>query len=276
METIQKQIEKPGGTKRGLFSFGKTKKLDENKNEFLQDQLKELNHKLHKLDTDLTHAEHDNHIKDAFDVNQNRKSLSGSVSLTMLSSMTSENGNDTEDETDNKSKTLKSAVQKWTNKTFSKTSVKKKHMSASCEKVHSNGTVYDPTVKQNGGLDFHLDANNDSDGCSNSTEEFLESSSVTDLTRPLSDLKLDLSPNLNTDIHYNGHSGSASPSSLRYNRSTSRSSTLSSLSSPRKEIDPSVLAEIDVSFGSVFFFLLMSIIVHMWNTKCEYPKYNLF
>lgn len=246
MESIQKQIEKPGGAKRGLFGFGRPKKIDENQNVFLQDQLKELNEKLHKIDTDLCHAENDTPHKDVFDVNQNRKPLPGSMSMTLLTSaMTSENGNDTEDENDPKSKTLKSAVQKWTNKTFSKSSVKKKNGHSSTEKVNLNGTMPDLTVKQNG-VDFHLDPNIDSDCTSNGTEEYLESS-VTDLTRPLADLKLDLSPNLNSDSHYNGHSGSGSPSSLRYNRSASRSSTLSSLSSPRREIAPSVLAEIDVS-----------------------------
>lgn len=241
METIQKQIEKPGGAKRGLFGFGKAKKLDENKNEFLQDQLKELNEKLHKIDSDLSQVENDNYNKDVFDVNQNRKPFHSSSSTSLVMS---ENGNDTDDDLDtSRSKTLKSAVQKWTNKTFSKSSVKKKQGNTSSEKIFPNGSVPDLTIKQNGGMDYHSDIATDSD--MNSTDEFLESS-VTDLTRPLSDLRLDLSPNLNRDSPHNGHSGSASPSSLRYHRSTSRSSTMSSLSSPRREIDPSVLAEIDV------------------------------
>lgn len=243
METIQKQIEKPGGNKRGLFGFGKAKKLDENKNVFLQDQLKELNEKLLKIDNDLSQAESEISLKDSFDVNQNRKSMPGNFPTSFV---TSPLGNDIEDDVDgHRSKTLKSAVQKWTNKTFTKNSVKKKEVNSQTEKLHMNGSLPDLMIKQNGGVELHVEPT--SDGDINGAEDYLESS-VTDLTKPLADLKLDLSPNYNADPQQNGQtSGSASPSSLRYNRSTSRSSTLSSLSSPRREIDPSVLAEIDVS-----------------------------
>ncbi|XP_053379446.1 uncharacterized protein LOC123526851 [Mercenaria mercenaria] len=230
VETIQKQIEKPSGTKRGLFGFGKSKKLDENKNVFLQDQLKELNDKLHKIDTDLNQVESEKNLYEGYDVNQNRKSMP--VQLTSnLNSL--ERGVDSEDDEAKKANSLKNTMQKWTTKTFSKVSVKRK------QGIPLNGSL--PNLKQNGEINMNGGFENGENGDTYREEFTSLENSVTDLTRPMSDLKLDLS----LPLTQNGQNGSASPSSVGYNRSNSRTSTLSSLSSPRREIDPSVLAEID-------------------------------
>lgn len=229
---------KPSGNKRGLFGFGKSKKLDENKNEFLQDQLKELNTKLHKLDTDLSQVETDKQFE-SYDVNQNRKSMT--VPVTSYVSST-ERGNDTDEEDIRRTSGIKNAMHKWTNKTFSKVSIKRKQTINGT--MPSNGSL--PNMKQNGEITMNGGLENGGDSDIIHQDEYTSlDSSVTDLTRPVTDLSLDLS----LPLTQNGKSGSASQSWAQYNRSNSKSSTISSLSSPspRREIDPSVLAEIDVS-----------------------------
>ncbi|KAL4220966.1 hypothetical protein ACF0H5_019232 [Mactra antiquata] len=230
VETLQKQLERPNSNKRGLFGFGKAKKLDENKNVFLQDQLKELNEKLQKIDSEMSQVEVEKKLSENFDVNQNRKLMS-SVPYTGNGSYNIDEDDDLRQNTG-----LKNAVQKWTNKTFSKVSVKKRPVNG----LTQNGSV--PNLKQNG--DIYMNGMIDGSSIENDENQYQcpsPENSVTDLTRPMADLKLDL----NLTYPQNGQSGSGSPSSARYNRSNSRSSTLSSLSSPRREIDPSVLAEID-------------------------------
>ncbi|KAH3828460.1 hypothetical protein DPMN_130433 [Dreissena polymorpha] len=231
VDTLSKQIEKPSSAKRSIFSFGKTKKLDENKNNvFLQDQLKELNEKLHKIDTDLSQVESETKFTD---VNQNKKSnYSGNMTSQL---MTSERTHDSDEDDGVRSKTLKSAVHKWTAKTFS---VKRKQSSTSKHSV--NGSLPNLSSTQNGDVDSCGDQESESD---NTSEDFLQES-VTDLTRPLADLKLNLDLPLTSSQAKNN--GSESPSPLGpYNRSGSRTTLSSTLSSPRREIDPSVLAEID-------------------------------
>ena len=220
--------------KRGLFGFGKQKKLDENKNVFLQDQLKELSVKLNRLDTDISQVKQDKVI-DTLDVNQNKQQVGGLDSvdgINMENSEVFDNDNDM-----GRTNSIKFRMQKLTNKQFGKSSVKNKKRSKSPQTVHNSGSMPDLTLKQNGDIinGHGYDSSHDI-----STEDCLSSdNSVTDLTRP-ADLPLDLA---------SSHNGSNSPTSLRYDRSNSRSSTLSNLSSPRREINPSVLAEIDVSFA---------------------------
>ena len=233
METLQKQVLTTSNPKRGFFSFGKQKKLDENKNVFLQDQLKELSDKLYRIDTDLSQVEQDKAI-DTFDVNQNKQIVGGLDSIDGInvdSSDVFENGNNM-----GRTNSIKSRMQKLTNKQFGKSSVKNKKRSKSPQTiVHNSESMPDLTLKQNGDI---INGHNYDSSHDVSTEDCLSSdNSVTDLTRP-ADLPLDLS---------SSHNGSNSPTSLRYDRSNSRSSTLSNLSSPRREINPSVLAEIDVS-----------------------------
>lgn len=199
---------------------------------FLQDQLKELTDKLQKIDTDLNQVESEKLFSDSYDVNQNRKSLPVQLAT---NSLTSERVIDSEDEDAKKGTGLKNTMQKWTNKTFSKVSVKRK------QGIPLNGSL--PNLKQNGEINMNGEIENDVNSDVHREEITSLESSVTDLTRPLADLKLDLS----LPLTQNGQSGSPSPSSAGYNRSQSRTSTVSSLSSPRREIDPSVLAEIDVS-----------------------------
>ena len=233
METLQKQVLTTSNPKRGFFSFGKQKKLDENKNVFLQDQLKELSDKLYRIDTDLSQVEQDKAI-DTFDVNQNKQIVGGLDSIDGInvdSSDVFENGNNM-----GRTNSIKSRMQKLTNKQFGKSSVKNKKRSKSPQTiVHNSESMPDLTLKQNGDI---INGHNYDSSHDVSTEDCLSSdNSVTDLTRP-ADLPLDLA---------SSHNGSNSPTSLRYDRSNSRSSTLSNLSSPRREINPSVLAEIDVS-----------------------------
>lgn len=234
VETIQKQIEKPSGSKRGLFGFRKAKNVDENKNVFLQDQLKELTDKLNKIDTDLIQVEADKRLE-SYDFNQNRKVSAVNQSNSF------EGTNELQDEDTKRNAGLKTAVQKWTKNTFSKVSLKKKHQNNN--KITLNGSL--PNLKHNDDLNGTIDLDDDGFLSDPNRDEECASlaNSVTDLTRPLADLKLDL--NSSYTMQQNGRSGSTSPTSVRYNRSNSKSSTLSSLSSPRREIDPSVLAEID-------------------------------
>ena len=231
MDTIQKQMQGTSNQKRGLFGFGKQKKLDENKNVHLQDQLKELSDKLNKIDTDLSQVEQHEKIVDTLDVNQNKQQVFAG-GLDIVDGPDGEN-NEAFDSDSNmgRANSIKTRMQKLTNKTFSKASVKNKKRSKSPQ----NGSVPNLISKHNGDINGHSD---DKDYDTNPDECFSSDSSVTDLTRPSSDLTLDL---------ITSHNGSSSPNSLRYDRSNSRTSTLSNLSSPRREIDPSVLAEIDVS-----------------------------
>ena len=217
--------------KRGLLGFGKQKKLDENKNVFLQDQLKELSDKLNKIDTDLNQVGQER-VVDTLDVNQNKQQVLSSE-LDGLNGIDADS-NEVFDNENNMGRTnsIKARMQKLTNKTFSKASVKNKKRSKSPQ----NGSVPNLISKHNGDINGHVD---DRDNDATPDECLSSDSSVTDLTR--SDLTLDLIASQN---------GSYSPRSSRYDRSTSRTSTLSNLSSPRREIDPSVLAEIDVSFKS--------------------------
>ena len=234
MDTIQKQVHTTSNPKRGFFGFGKQKKLDENKNVFLQDQLKELSDKLNRIDTDLSQVE-DKTI-DTFDVNQNKQQITGGFDyvdgINVDNSEVFENDNYI-----GRTNSIKSRMQKLTNKPFGKSSVKNKKRSKSPQTiVHNSESMPDLTIKQNGDI---INGHNYDSSHDVSTEDCLSSdNSVTDLTRP-ADLPLDLA---------SSHNGSNSPMSLRYDRSNSRSLTLSNLSSPRREINPSVLAEIDVSF----------------------------
>lgn len=231
MDTIQKQMVGTSNTKRGLFGFGKQKKPDENKNVFLQDQLKELSDKLNRIDTDLNQVKQDK-IIDTFDVNQNKQVVSSGFDA--VDGIINENNEVFDSDGIGRTNSVKSRMQKLTNKTFSKNSVKNKKRS----KSPHNGSVPNLTSKQNGdilnGHGYELESETHTEECLSSD------SSVTDLTRPASDLTLDL---------LSSHNGSNSPTSSRYDRSNSRTSTLSNLSSPRREINPSVLAEIDVSFA---------------------------
>lgn len=231
VDTIQRQLDKPSGTKRGLFGFGKAKKLDENKNVFLQDQLKELTDKLHKIDTDLIQVESEKR-SETYDFNQNRKT----VAINSAPPNT-EGENEIHEEDVKRNVGLKNAVQKWTSKTFSKVSVKKKNL-------HNSSLPLNSSMPNLGHEDANGSGDLDNGFLSDSDQQdfSLLENSVTDLTRPLADLKLELNSSY---TQQNGCSGSTSPVSVRYNRSNSKSSTLSSLSSPRREIDPSVLAEID-------------------------------
>lgn len=228
MDTIQKQMVGTSNTKRGLFGFGKQKKPDENKNVFFQDQLKELSDKLNRIDTDLNQVKQDK-IIDTFDVNQNKQQVVSS-GFDAVDGIINENSEVFDSDGMGRTNSVKSRMQKLTNKTFSKNSVKNKKRSKS---PHS-GSVPNLTSKQNGdivnGHEYELANETHSEDCLSSD------SSVTDLTRPASDLTLELLSSQN---------GSNSPTSSRYDRSNSRTSTLSNLSSPRREINPSVLAEID-------------------------------
>jgi len=238
VETIQKQIEKPSGNRRGLFGFGKAKKTDLNKNEFLQDQLNELTEKLHKLDTDLSHVENDKYLE-VFDVNQNRNNYPNN-GFTNHRVTASDKHVDSDDE-NGRTKTIKSAVQKWTNKTFS--SVKKKHTSNG--KLNGTDSMPDICGTYNGETEVTLNGEHHNEN--DVTDEFNRNeSSVTDLTRPLDKLSLSLPLSSSLNANYTS-GGSWSPTSARNFRTGSNASTVSSVSSPRREINPSVLAEIDVS-----------------------------
>ncbi|KAK3581868.1 hypothetical protein CHS0354_000284 [Potamilus streckersoni] len=211
--TIQKQIQ----PKKGLFSFGNKKKADESKNMYLKEQLKELTHKLHKIDFDLTQCEKGSTSSDILDYNQNRKYSS-------RTSFPSDENYVTTSEMDpsmHHTNSLKSAMQKWTARTFSK---RKQHKSYKTDEMIGDIFRFRDSVSDYNGYD--------------SQDDSLSDNSVIDLTKIShiskdSDLKLDLSF---TD---------SKPILTSRQRSIASCSSSSSAPSPRREVDPSVMAEIE-------------------------------
>ncbi|KAL3861475.1 hypothetical protein ACJMK2_007509 [Sinanodonta woodiana] len=211
--TIQKQIQ----PKKGLFSFGNKKKADESKNMYLKEQLKELTHKLHKIDLDLTQCEKGSTSSDILDCNQNRKYSS----RTAFPSDENDVAFSEMDPSMHHTNSIKTAMQKWTTRTFSK----RKQLKSS------------KTDEMNGNIFRSRDSISDCNGYE-SQDDSLSDNSVIDLTKLShkskdSDLKLDLSF---TD---------SKPLRTFRQRSTTSCSSSSSAASPKREVDPSVMAEIE-------------------------------
>lgn len=212
MDTIQKQIQSQTPSRK--FPFGKKKKVDESKTEYFQEQLRELTEKLHTIDKDISR-------KETLDLNQNKKPLHlvHSEENVLISNgsyhVSYDDGKREEETSRGNSLNFKNSVQKLAQKT--KRSIKgktKKQM----EVPKLNGLV---TLNggSNGALNLDLsrdDEEEDSDP-SDLRDSNKSTSSVIDLTKSRVSTSSD-------DVFDSGTS-----------------------LSPRKEIDPTVMAEIDVS-----------------------------
>lgn len=212
MDTIQKQMQpQPTGRK---FLFGRKKKVDENKSEYFQEQLRELTEKLQTIDRDISR-------KEMLDLNQNRKPqnlIHSDDSVFTSTGGSTENLYDTRKDEDTgrgNSMKFKNSVQKLAQKT--KRSIKGKSKKQIIEVPKINGLV-SSHGGSNGALKIDLSRDEDEDSDPSDLQENLRNNnSLIDLTKSKSSLSSD-------DVF-----DTKSDASL----------------SPRKEIDPTVLAEID-------------------------------
>lgn len=216
MDTIQKQMQ-PQSTGR-KFPFGKKKKVEENKTEYFQDQLNELTEKLQHIDRDISR-------KEMLDLNQNKKPqylISSDDSVFTPNGLTMDNLNDgrkDEDTGRGNSMKFKNSVQKLAQKT--KRSIKSKSKKQPVEVPKLNGLVTS-NGGSNGALKIDLSSRDDDDNDSDTSDlqnGRQANNSLIDLTK--------LKQSTSSDDVFE----TKSDTSL----------------SPRKEIDPTVLAEIDVS-----------------------------
>jgi hypothetical protein len=221
METIQKQMQ-PQHTGR-KFPFGKKKKVDENKTGYFQEQLNELTEKLQHIDRDISR-------KEMLDLNQNKKPqnlMNSDDSVFAPNGLTMDNlnnGRKDEDTGRGNSMKLKNSVQKLAQRT--KKSIKSKSKKQPMEVPKLNGLVTS-NGGSNGALKIDLSGRYEDDDDSD-----------------MSDLQ-------------NGHQANNSLIDLtKLKRSTSYDDVFETKSdtslSPRKEIDPTVLAEIDVSCFAMY------------------------
>ncbi|VDI61107.1 Hypothetical predicted protein [Mytilus galloprovincialis] len=213
MDTIQKQMQ-PQSTGR-KFLFGKKKKVDESKTEHLQEQLRELSEKMQTIDIDISR-------KEMLDMNQNKKPqylMHSDDSLPFNDGMSSESLDSEKKDDDSirgNSLKLKNSVQKFAQKT-------KRSLKGKSKKQHFEVPKYNGLVTANGGsngaLNIDLSRDDDDDDSDQSDQSPRKSNnSLIDLTKSRNSTSSD-------DVFEN----SKSDTSL----------------SPRKEIDPTVLAEID-------------------------------
>ncbi|XP_033763870.1 uncharacterized protein LOC117345042 isoform X2 [Pecten maximus] len=250
METITKQLQSQStSNKRFPFSFGGKKK--NNNQEHLKGQLEELNNKLQQIDLDLTsHINKTTSNSDLLDMNQNRKSNGNGVhepesrvsdDVTSGARLPTGNSNITKDDTDmNKTNTLKNSVQKLAQKTFSRSvKSKKSKRSGDGDSPITNGYLSDSMVidRHRHGLE-NGDISNEYD--SEDGTDTQKADSLTDLTTTTSNISDD------TVFDNKSESGGTKFKSRKSNSSySSNSSTHSQSSTPRKEVDPSIMAEID-------------------------------
>lgn len=200
-----------------FFNFGGKKKQPASKNEHLEGQLKELTDKLQKIDQDLSSH---NYIvgKTSSDLEQRNNHESGIID-SKKDSDSNKNGSN-----------LKSSVQK-AQKKFSK-SFKNRHKKENGSVPILNGHLESPTSESRG-----LPGDDLVDGSQDSDSDKCRSGSLTDLTKDKlnnNELKLDLS--------FADQYDESSP-----RRISRKNENGSNFTSPRREIDPSVMAEIEVT-----------------------------
>ncbi|XP_069122922.1 uncharacterized protein [Argopecten irradians] len=250
METIAKQLQSQStSNKRFPFSFGGKKK--NNNQEHLKGQLEELNNKLQQIDLDLTsHINKSTSSSDLLDMNQNRKANGNIVHEPELrigddamsgTGLPTGNSNSSKDDSDmNKANTLKNSVQKLAQKTFSR-SVKSKKSKRVIDSDSSitNGYLSDSMVidRPRHGVD---------NGRDNAVEYDSEDGMETQKADSLTDLTTSSTSNVSDDNVFDNQSDGTKFKSRKSNSSySSNSSTHSQPSTPRKEVDPSIMAEID-------------------------------
>ncbi|XP_021353188.1 uncharacterized protein LOC110450192 isoform X1 [Mizuhopecten yessoensis] len=250
METITKQLHsQTTSSKRFPFSFGGKKKT--NNQDHLKGQLQELNNKLQQIDLDLTsHINKSTSKTDLLDMNQNRKSngngvhehesrVSDDASFAVRLPPGSSNG--TKDDSDmNKTNTLKNSVQKLAQKTFSRSVKSKKSKRSNDGDAITNGYLSDSMV-----IDRHRHGLENGDP---STEYDSEDGTETHKADSLTDLTTTNTSFTSDDNVFDNKSDSGGTKfkSRKSNSSySSNSSTHSQASTPRKEVDPNIMAEID-------------------------------
>ena len=245
MDTIQKQMQTaPSSGKKFPFKFGGKKKVPEqSKNEHLQEQLRELSVKLEEIDKDLS-----THVKtnvEVLDMNQNKRQVSKySVDDDLRTShefYPDANG----DLNKSGALNIKASVQKLKTKTFAKGAKSKNRKSNGSEQQLLNGHINSSDSSNPSAYELTLDLtrsrlhDDDADEDSERGTESHRSDSFTDLTK-------NKSPTSSVDDNVFTDYDVASP------RRSWKRNAVSNPCTPRKEIDPNVLAEIDVS--SIIFY----------------------
>ncbi|KAK3104928.1 hypothetical protein FSP39_013362 [Pinctada imbricata] len=235
MDTIQKQLQSAASSgKKFPFKFGAKKKVPENKNEHLQEQLKELSVKLEEIDRNLS-----SHTKptEFLDMNQNKRQVA--IEETRTSHDFYDNNGDVNK---GNGKNIKASVQKLKTKTFSKGAKSKNRKSTEFQNGHVSTLESGPL--NSSAHELKLDLTNcrlqDDDVDSENGSESHRSDSFTDLTKNKSPTS-SVDDNVFSDQNENG--------GVIQNP---RRKAVSNPVTPRKEVDPNVLAEIDVSFTSMF------------------------
>ncbi|XP_041378631.1 uncharacterized protein LOC121390777 [Gigantopelta aegis] len=124
MSTIQKQLDNKNGTKKSLFHFGK-KKVETSKNPHLTEQLKELSQTLQQIDTNLSDQ--------AANIDSASRTKSGRVTtdINLNRSVDSEDFPVFKERHIGRNNSLKSSVQRLAQKTFAKAGWKKNQKSDS-------------------------------------------------------------------------------------------------------------------------------------------------
>ncbi|XP_060073759.1 uncharacterized protein LOC132553528 [Ylistrum balloti] len=249
METITKQLQsQTTSNKRFPFSFGGKKK--NNNQEHLKGQLEELNNKLQQIDYDLTsHINKSTSNSDLLDMNQNRKSNGNGVyehelrvndDVTSGTRLPTGSSNSAKEDSDmNKTNTLKNSVQKLAQKTFSRSvKSKKSKRPGDGDSAITNGYLSDSMVIDRHRIDRE-DMSNDYD-----SEDGIDNHKADSLT----DLTTTTTSHTSEDNVFDDKSdtdGTKFKSRKSNSSYSSNSSTHSQQSTPRKEVDPSIMAEID-------------------------------
>lgn len=214
VDVIQKQMQPQQTSNKKFFNFGGKKKHVTSNNEHLEGQLKELTDKLQKIDQDL--SSHNYLVAKTSNDFDQRNNFESGLTDSKKDSDSNKNGSN-----------LKSSVQKLAQKKFSK-SFKNRHKKENGSIL--NGHLESPTSESRGfpGDDL-VDGGQDSDS------DKYKSGSLTDLTKDKlnnNELKLDLS--------FADQYDESSPK-----RTSRKNENGSNFTSPRREIDPSVMAEIE-------------------------------
>lgn len=255
VETIQKQLQN-NGQKKKLFSFGhkKPKSVENNKNQHLEDQLKEFTDKIERLDKDLDQCKKGSkkEVKHTLSNGSVKTVNSDDLNRSMeLLTLEAQSGT-----TIQRTNSLKASMQKFANRTFLKSGRNRSNKKTNGTEPALNGDIPDsmkadfvycaPMVSCEEEDKDHDDEQDSGYGLADQ-----DSDSVTDLTKDMSPHRLhDAFPDGPFDLsHFD--SSSSPRSSPRPTRSRKISGTHMSsspeVSSPRKQINPSVMAEIDVS-----------------------------
>ena len=243
MSTIQKQLDNKNGTKKSIFHFGK-KKPETSKNPHLTEQLKELSQTLQEINTNL--SDQSAHVADSNKPLNKSKPGRVRTDINLNRSVDSEDFPIFKDLHVRRSNSLKSSVQRLAQRTFGKAGWRR----------HRKSDVFKPDE-----MDRYFSEH------SEEMQDYIDltSSSTADEQGQLS---LDLSSGDVSSVD-EGRSLPQSPCSLPEERMTSLCHSLvrsnsgpvvngftdgssvgsdTEMSSPRREVNPLVMAQIEVSW----------------------------